>query len=402
MKNEVNILYLIKNTLLFLKKLPAVIKRDILKTPIINYFGTDFNHSMLLSYITKPFRRGPDLTHTNMVEALEIAKLFRDMGYNVDIVDYDYEGYVDHDKYKLLFGFGEPFVKNFYGKKSKIISIYYATGMSIETQNRNSLKRVEEFYRRKGVYLTSSARIYDKSWNIQSLFPDAIIALGNITAVKSFAAITDKKVYSLNPSFIKVYDYKEIIGVRDITSAKRNFLWFASSGMIHKGLDLLIEAFKELKHLELHICAPLQDEPEFRKVYSSELNNLTNIHYYGFISLNSSKFKELITKCAIMVYPSCSEGGSPAVLNVCGNSGIIPIVSQEGTIDVEDFGYLLENLQIETIKKAVVRVSEMSDTDLRERSILSGKTISENHSLTKYSAELKNIVTEVISNSINQ
>ena len=182
-----------------------------------------------------------------MVEALEIAKLFREMGYNVDIVHYDDEGYVDHENYKLLFGFGEPFVKNFYGKKSKIISIYYATGMSIETQNRNSLKRVEEFYRRKGVYLTSSARIYDKSWNIQSLFPDAIIALGNITAVKSFAAITDKKVYSLNPSFIKVYDYKEIIGVRDITSAKRNFLWFASSGMIHKGLDLLIEAFKELK-----------------------------------------------------------------------------------------------------------------------------------------------------------
>ncbi len=394
-----NIYYLIRNIFLFIRKSPLVIKRDILKTPVINYFNTYFNRNLLLSYITKPFRRGPDLSHTNMVEALEIAKIFRDLGYNIDIVDYDYEGYVDHKKYNLLFGFGEPFVKNFYGRKTNIPSIYYATGMSIETQNRNSLKRVEEFYKRKGVYLPSSARIYEKSWNIQSLFPDAIISLGNDTAKKSFEEITNKKVYSLNPSFIKIYNYDEIIATKNFSEAKKNFLWFASSGMIHKGLDLLIEVFKELKYLDLHICAPLQDEPSFREVYSYELTNLPNIHYYGFISLKSSVFKELITKCGVIVYPSCSEGGSPSVLNVCGNSGMIPCVSRESTIDVNSIGYIFKDLEIEAIKNTIQKIAEMSDSEMKEKSLLCGKTISENYSLQKFSSRFKNIVIEILENS---
>jgi glycosyltransferase involved in cell wall biosynthesis len=393
---RINIFYLIKNILLYLKKSPAIIKRDVLKTPIINYFNTDFKKDMLLSYITKPFRLGIDFTHTNMIEAPAIAEIFKDLGYNIDIVDYDYEGYVDQKKYKLLFGFGEPFVKNFYGRNLKVISIYYATGMSIEKQNRNSLKRVEDFYKRTGIYLPSSARIYEKSWNIQSLFPDAIISLGNDTARKSFEEITDKKIYALNPSFLRMYDYEEIINKRNFKLAKKNFLWFASSGMIHKGLDLLIEVFKELEYLHIHICAPLDNEPEFRDVYSSELSNLPNVHYYGFISLKSPVFKELMIKCAAVVYPSCSEGGSPAVLNVCGNGGIIPILSKESTLDIEGYGYILEDLKTETIKDAIKRFAGMDDLELKEKALITGITVSKNYSLLNFTGNIKNIIEEIL------
>ena len=387
---------MIKNALLYLRKAPAIIKRDILKTPVINYFGTNYKRNILLSYITKPFRRGPDLTHTNMVEAIEIAKILNELEYNVDIVDYDYEGYLDQSKYNVIFGFGEPFVKNFYERKTKIVSIYYATGMSIETQNYNTLKRVEEFYYKKGVYLPSSARLYEKAWTIQTVLPDAIITLGNNTAMESFTKVSDKKIYTLNPSFIKIFDYKSIVNKRKVTDAKKNFLWFASSGMIHKGLDLLLDVFTELNYLHLHICAPLDNEPGFKEIYKSQLTQFSNIHSYGFISLKSPKFKELLTKCASIVYPSISEGGSPAVLNVCGNGGLIPIVSQQSTLDVDDFGYILNDLNSETIKNMIIRFSQADDSEIEEKSKFCGKEISEKYSLENFRINLKNIIGNIL------
>ena len=387
--------YLIKNTIGFIKTLPAIIKRDVLKSPILNYFNTNFDNNVLLSYITKPFRRGLDLSHTNIIEAVEIAKIFNKLGFNVDIVDYDYEGFVEHNKYNITFGFGEPFVRGFYGRKSGVTSIYYATGMSTITQNFNSLKRVEEFYNRKGVYLPSSARLYDKSWTIQSSLPDAIITLGNQTAKQSFEKISNKKIYNLNPSFIDLYDYKKIISSRNFTTAKKNFLWFASSGMIHKGLDLLLEIFSSQPSLHLHICAPLDDEPEFKNLYSKELE-LPNIHYYGFISLKSDTFKKIITECGAIVYPSCSEGGSPAVLNVCGNGGLIPLVSKEATIDTDEFGFVFNSLDINDIKNQIVKLSQMNEEELKRMSLLSGSSIRENFSINKFTENLTNIVSEVL------
>ena len=330
-----------------------------------------------------------------MIEAMEIAKIFKEYGFNVDIADYDYEGFIDYDKYNFIFGFGEPFVKSFYGRASKIISIYYATGMSINTQNINGLKQVENFYIRKGIYLPSSARLYEKAWTIQYSLSDAIIALGNQYAGESFKKISDKKVYILHPSFIKLYNFNDIIKERNFDQAKRNFLWFASSGMIHKGLDLLLDVFKELKDLNLHICAPLNKEPEFMKLYKEELSS-QNIHFYGFISLKSELFKELISKCAAVVYPSCSEGGSPSVLNVCGNGGLIPLVSKEATVDVNGFGYTFDSLDTRTIEKQILQISQSDISILKEKSVLSGKIISEQYSLNNFRDNLKSIIAEIL------
>lgn len=46
---------------------------------IRNYFNTTFNKSVLISYITSPFKEeGLNLRHTNQAEALEIAKIFNE------------------------------------------------------------------------------------------------------------------------------------------------------------------------------------------------------------------------------------------------------------------------------------------------------------------------------------
>src|SRR4030065_2669825 len=85
--------FTIKNSFIVSKKIKQIIKRNLLKSPVINYFGDNHPKNVLISYITKPFRKGIDITHTSSAEVLEIAKIFRSLGYNVDVADYDYDGF---------------------------------------------------------------------------------------------------------------------------------------------------------------------------------------------------------------------------------------------------------------------------------------------------------------------
>lgn len=96
---------------------------------------------------------------------------------------------------------------------------------------------------------------------------------------------------------------------KNYKDAKKHFLWFGSSRLIHKGLDLLLEIFKELPDLHLHVCGPINNELKFKDIYYEELYNTKNIHTYGFINIQSKSFKGIINKCAFIIFPSCSEGG---------------------------------------------------------------------------------------------
>ncbi len=42
-------------------------------------------------------------------------------------------------------------------------------------------------------------------------------------------------------------------------------MWFGSGGMIHKGLDLVLEVFARMQEYHLHICGPVHHEEDFCK-----------------------------------------------------------------------------------------------------------------------------------------
>jgi len=366
--------------------------------PIINYFNTKYENNVLISYITYPFRQGIKLIHTNYIESLIIANIFKELGYNVDIISYRYCRDIDYSKYQVIFGFGEPLERSFYKRNSKIITIHYATGMHTFYQNTMSLKRIEEVYHKKGVWILESGRIIDKAWSAQKVLVDAMIVLGNEEVVNSYKKFFSKKIYSLPPCFYKVYDPYEIIKQKDFLKAKYNFLFFSGAGLIHKGLDLLLDIFKETKRLNLHICGPIDREQKFRKTYYDELYNTTNIHTYGFVNLDSNIFKELLLKCGFVVFPSCSEGGSPSVLNVMGNGGLIPIITKESSIDIQDFGILIDDLSIESVKKSILEAISLEYNEIKERSIKCVDYVLNNHSVEAFSANLKKYLMEIIEN----
>src|SRR3990172_8475229 len=359
--------FTIKNCFIVSKKINQIIKRNLFKSIVINYFGDNHAKNVLISYITKPFRKGIDITHTNSAEVLEIAKIFRSLGYNVDAADYYYDGFIDYSKYNVVLGFGEPLIK-----------------------------RIGEVYNKKGVWLLDSGRIVEKAWAPQTNIVDAMILLGNEEVSETYKRFFNKDIFLIPPSYYNLYDYKEIIEVKNFTKAKRNFLWFGSSGLIHKGLDLILEVFKNLPNLQLHVCGPIDDEPGFKTAYHNELYDTSNIHTHGFVKIDSPLFERLLKECAFVVYPSCSEGGGVSILNAIGNGGLIPILSKEASIDIDDFGISIENISSEAVQNAIEKALMLPVEEIKTRSSKAGEKINTINSIDNYRNLLKTSLNRIL------
>jgi len=289
--------------------------RYIQDKPIINYFNKNYKKRALLSYITYPFKKN-SMNHTNYYEVHTWAKILDELGYQVDIVQYNYSKKLNISKYDLICGFGDVFQYYFEsGKNAK--TIYYGAGMHVCHQNNASLKRVKDVYRKKSVWLAKSARFVEKTWTHQTSLVDGIIALGNDVCADSYRKYYDGLVYSLPALFYKTKDGNSILENRKSDSNK-NFLWFGSSGLIHKGLDLLLDYFSNNEEITLHICGPITNEKDFVEAYKKELFNTKNIINHDFVDIESEKFTNILMSCSFVIFPSCSEGGAPSVLTAIG------------------------------------------------------------------------------------
>ena len=84
------------------------------------------------------------------------------------------------------------------------------------------------------------------------------------------------------------------------------------------------------------------------------------------------------------VFPSCSEAGAAAVVETMA-AGVIPVVTYEASIDVENFGFLLEDASIETIMRQVREIAAMSADDLRRRAKKAWEAAHNNNTPEKFS-----------------
>lgn len=364
---------------------------------ILNHFKTTFKQNVLISYIVYPFRRGINLSHTNLIESLEIAQVFKDLNFNVDVANYDYEGKIDYHKYDIIFGFGEPLINSYYKTDKKILRIYYGTGMHVCHQNYATIKRIEEVYNKKGQWVLESGRIVDKTWSVQTSLVDCMVVLGNNIVIESYKKYFPKTIYSIPASFYHVIDANAVIENKDYEEARYHFWWFGSGGLIHKGLDLLLEIFIELpEYYHLHICGPVKNETKFEQCFLDELYNTKNIHTYGFLSLDSPIFKELCKKCAFTIFPSCSEGNPTSVINLMAN-GIIPLVTETAGVRTEDFGIKIKKLNKESIVDAIYKAVTMDKNEIKERSIKCFQYTRDNHSIENFSKQLKSALMDILS-----
>jgi len=308
----------------------------------------------LLSYINVPLNLPRDdrrrIQFSNYGIARSIVQVLNGLGYTVDVVEWNDLRFLPKRPYELFIGHGGlNFRRIACALPREATKIYFSTGPYWRFFNAQELARFAALQRRRGIRLNPDRLIdADEEWATRNA--DAIICLGNEQVRESYSDFP--VVYNLNNA---AYPDAEHIGEgKDFAEARNNFLFFSGGGNVHKGLDLLLEAFRATSS-HLYICQDIS--PDFRAVYKEELELLPNIHLVGWIAMRSVDFYGLVGKCAYVIHPSCAEGQPGGVIE-CMHQGLVPVVSRESNIDVDGFGLQLWECSIREIVDTVEGLSK--------------------------------------------
>jgi glycosyltransferase involved in cell wall biosynthesis len=222
---------------------------------------------------------------------------------------------------------------------------------------------------------------------------DCATVLGNQSTIRTYEYAL-KPIFRVPLSTCAVYPWP---GEKDFDSCRKNFLWFGSNGFVHKGLDLVLDVFAEMPDYHLYVCGPIQQEKDFENAYYKELYQSQNIHTVGWVDIESPAFIEVANQCTGIIYPSCAEGQAGSVVT-CMHTGLIPIISYESGVDVSsNFGLILEDCSIETIKRSIESISSLPGEQIRQMSRRAWEFARANHTREKFAEEYKKIILNIIS-----
>lgn len=347
----------------------------------------------LLSYLVEPVKQAElgvsTVRFSNDGAAVSWARTLSELGYDVDVINWDNQLYSSKKKYGVVVYHGG---KNFTNLKPILersgVNIYYSTGSYWRFHNKNELERFRDFSIRNHVELLPDRHI-DEDEEAANKYADAIISLGNDDTAKTYSNYP--VVHSIQGASYP--DDHFLHAKKNYSEAKKNFLFLSGPGNIHKGLDLVLESFRKLPGLHLHIMSSL--DPDFKQFYHKDLYESKNVHTYGYINQRSTQFYEVVDKCAFSILASCSEGSPGSVIESM-QQGLIPIVSHESHIDLPDASmYVLDNTIPNIIKKAN-DLSKVNDNTIKRLMSLSFNQIAKNYTIETFEGNLKKILIKII------
>lgn len=310
----------------------------------------------LLSYIAHPFFIPEDdprfVNHTNIWHAHAIVQVLNRLGYTVDVIDYRDRGELPRQDYDLFIGHGGVnFERICRALPQAVPKLYFTTGSYWRFHNHQEEARFADLEQRRGARLPYDRYIAQSEENALWL-ANGIIGIGNQTTRQTYADF--ERVVMLNGTAL--YDDNLDWCPKDFSESREHFLFYSGSGNVHKGLDLLLEAFSGLPQ---HLWISTRLDARFAQLYAIELNQLKNIHLLGWVQPRSRFFYQMMQRCAFCILPSCSEGQSQSVIEAM-NQGLIPLVSRHTGLDVQGLGAMIEPVTVESIRSVVQIVSAYS------------------------------------------
>ncbi len=350
--------------------------------------------NMLLSYRIEPFLLGPGESipnsHTNYWESYQIAMTFLNMGYNVDIIDFRNRTFTPEKDYSIFVSARTNLERIANLLNKDCIKVAHLDTAHWIFNNHASFKRGLDLQKRRNKTITiKSLRIIESNLAIECA--DFATILGN-QFTESTYKYACKPIFRVPLPSCLTYPWFE---GKDFDTCRKNFMWFGSSGLVHKGLDLVIEAFMGMPEYNLTICGPIQEEKEFEDIYYHALYRTPNIRTMGWVDVNSDLFKKIANDCLAVIYPSCSEGGGGSVIT-CMQAGLIPIVSYETGVDVHDFGIILKSSSVDNIRETVYEISNLSDSELKQMAYKTWEFTRSNHSRECFAREYKEVTQKII------
>ncbi|PSV98601.1 glycosyltransferase [Photobacterium iliopiscarium] len=357
------------------------------QSPVINYFNRSNGKRVLIAYSTYHFKTKKYTYHSNYQESIAIAEVFDQLGFIVDIVNNDEFTSLNLNNYDCVFGEGLPLYQA--SQIQEINTIYYGTGSYPWHCTFNSILRLKNFHDKYGGVYTSSGRLQDQRWSIAATLSDSVICIGNNNTKNTFINNGCCIVKNIRPTFHRRNDDLELLNSKNISKSKRNILWFGSYGLIHKGLDLAIEAIRNKPDWTLHVCGKLSEEQNI----IDQIKLPENVVLHGFVDILGDKFKNLISDCLFVTLPSVSEGLATAVITCMGNGGLIPIITKNCGIDFSPFTI---EADVDSILDMINKIEKIDDSELRELSIESYKFTINGFSIINFKENMKNILVEYL------
>jgi len=335
-------------------------------------------------------------SHTHHWESAEIVRQLIERGFIVDCINAqdahllkDVSGYdIIIDEWNNLpkWAIQNPNVKK----------LFYATGCEWIFHNKAELTRHEWLFHRKGVSLPASRQI------------PPILSPSAADLISFFGDDFNKATYGCYAQKIRklwistVYSPPQLMN-KNWEAAKKQFLWFGGGGWVHKGLDLVIEAFIREPELQLHVCGiGLDANNTFWQTYGEAIEKAGNITIHGKLDPSGKEFHSLAESVCAVIFPSASEGCSGGVVQ-CLHYGLIPLVTEATGLAIHnEWSPLIGETDFELIDEIRQRCHElvsMSDIDLDRWSTFFREYALSHHTRNCYSQSLRSVLDELISSS---
>jgi glycosyltransferase involved in cell wall biosynthesis len=316
--------------------------------------------TVVLSYLTDCFAGDPAAHyHTNRWECRCMARVLTDAGYHIDAIHTANLRYRPPADCAAVIDLHSNLERLAALVPSRARKILHATGAHWEFQNRAEQSRLAALRARRGVTLPPRRQV-PPSRGIE--VADLATTTGNAFTIGTFA-FAGKPMYRVPLSSTYTQDWP---AAKDFAFAAKRFLWLGSHGLVHKGLDLVLEAFAQAPDLQLTVAGPVGSEPDFAEAYRRELA-APNVRVLDWVDTTSAVFRDLLATHAAVVYPSCSEGGGGSVVT-CLHGGLVPIVTREASVDTGDFGFELPTAGVAELVAALRQCAALAPDELAERS----------------------------------
>lgn len=319
---------------------------------------------ILLCYLTSSFSvdLNKSLYHPNIPRCNQMVTSLIKLGYAVDICDSrDMEScpFLKSRTYEAVLGFGPVF--EFMSNQSNIpYKIIYVTENDPTVVMRKFKDRLSYFKLRhpKMKVVLNNQRETFYSLRQFELASHAIIMTNDYNS---------KNIKQLVPQYFKIkvngfvnpkYSFSNL----NIASRRKHFLWFGSTGMYQKGLDILIDVFALLPEYTLNIYGVNTKEiHSIRKLLSH------NVLVHSKVSVQSDDFIRVLNENLFIISASCLEGMQSGVAT-CMRHGLIPLLTKECGYDEHPSIVQFDDYKVETIKDKIIEIQKKSDGELAKMS----------------------------------
>lgn len=295
--------------------------------------------------------------HENLKQSCHITSILTNQGFTTDVVDMSDTQFVPEKEYDLFIGHGSAA-----SELSITVNALHKACLATGSYGPVAKQKTEERYiRLKGVGRSHVPVKLPSSKITKEYYSgyDSIICFGNNTTASTFSSLA----LPVHP--FPSYPQLSVKPTSRDQASSNHFLFSTSNFYVLKGLDLLLEVFAENQDFHLHICGKVASD--FTNAYQDLLDCTTNIHFHGFIRIGGPKWVNICKKCFWYLSPSATEGCQGFALNAMA-AGLIPIVSPEIGIDLDEIGHSLGTCTPDEIENVLRTLSQKSNEELRKES----------------------------------